>query len=70
MLINNKIIESDILERYDRKHKHPVYVDDSQRAKIRDLGVQIIEDNLLRVSERGQIMHDSEKVARILLDIL
>lgn len=70
MLINNKIIESDILERYDREHKHPVYVDDSQRAKIRELGVQIIEDNLLRVSETGQIMHDSEKVARILLDIL
>ncbi|WP_036931564.1 gluconeogenesis factor YvcK family protein [Proteocatella sphenisci] len=70
MLINNKMIDNVILERYDKENKHPVYADDEQRVKIQELGVQIIEDNLLKVSGTGQIVHDSEKVAKILLDIL
>lgn len=70
MLINNKDIDTSILKRYEEENKRPIIIDDDQRAKINAIGVKIIEDNFLKISELNQIMHDSEKVAKILLDII
>lgn len=70
MLINNEMIDLEILKKYDKENKHPVFADDLQREKIKELGVEIIEENLFKISEMGQIVHDSEKVAKILLDLL
>lgn len=70
MLINNESIETEILLRYEQEHKKPVIVDDEQRNKIKAMGIDIVEENLLKISELNQVMHDSEKVARILLSII
>lgn len=70
MLINNKAVEPSILKRYEQEKKTPVLIDDVQRASIKAMGVDIIEDNFLVISELNQIMHNSEKVAKVLLDII
>lgn len=70
MLVNNQSIGEEHRERYSEEHKYQIKVDDEQRAKIGALGVKLIEDSIITVSELGQVMHDSEKVASLILKLI
>lgn len=70
MLVNNQIIGEKNKERYLEEHKTQIQLDDGQRAKIEALGVKLIEENIITVSELGQVMHDSEKVASLVLKLI
>lgn len=69
VLVNNKKIVGDVAEKYNEENKSQVLFDDIQRYKFNSLGVTIIEDDFAKVTDYGHIVHDSEKVSKVVLGL-
>ena len=61
--VNTQIIPKSILERYEETHSYPVKLD---IAKIREKGCEVLNGGMLKLD--GQVRHDPEKLAKIVLD--
>ncbi len=62
VLVNVQPVPADLLERYAAEGAHPVRVD---RAKVRALGPQVVEADLLYC--QGYVRHDAAKLAAAIL---
>lgn len=63
VIANNGIIPEDIESRYLKEGSKLVELD---RDKIKSLGVEIVEDNLVKIT-KGYVKHDSEYLAEIIM---
>ena len=63
VIANNGIIPEDIESRYLKEGSKLVELD---RDKIKSLGVEIVEDNLVKIT-KGYVKHDSEYLAEIIV---
>lgn len=61
--INTQLIPESLLERYRETNSYPVERD---LAKIRELGYEIVEGEILKLD--GQVRHDSAKLAKEVID--
>ncbi len=64
MIINNSVIGEGTLERYRGEQAIPVF---SNRAEIAAMGIKLVEADL--VSDSDLAWHDSDKLARVILEI-
>ena len=63
VIANNGVIPEDIESRYLKEGSKLVELD---REKIKTLGVEIVEDNLVKIT-KGYVKHDSEYLAEIIM---
>jgi uncharacterized cofD-like protein len=64
ILINNRMPSTEMLKRYEAEHAGLVQID---HAKLRDLGINIVERDLL--AEDGVIRHDPDRLAAAVLEM-
>jgi len=64
ILLNNGIPSDDMLKPYEAEHAALIEID---RDRLRELGMNIVERNLL--TQDGMIRHDPDKLARAVLDM-
>lgn len=69
-VINTTDISERIQRNYDKEEKRLLYPSAEDIQKINEIGVQTIVGDFSKETEYGAIMHDSEKVADIVLKLL
>lgn len=65
MLVNSQALPVELVERYRREDAHPVQY---QRKRIEDMGIKLIEKDLLGVGEVA--WHDPQRLAKTLIEVL
>lgn len=70
VLLNTQVISKKIEDNYDREDKYILYPEHDDIRKINALGIQTIVGDFIVETQYGAIMHDSEKVVKIILEIL
>lgn len=66
VISNNQPIEENILKRYHDEGQTPLFLDKDQRKNIRNLGITVVEKNLITVKDE-LLMHDSDKIAKTIM---
>ncbi len=68
VIVNNKYIDIDVQDRYKKLEKsEPVIVDNKN---VEELGVELIEDNVVSYNENRQVRHNSMKTAFLIFSYL
>lgn len=70
VLLNNRSISEQAKDNYRKEEKQFLYAQEEDIIKINRLGIQTIRGDFVVETEYGAIMHDSEKVSKIILSIL
>ena len=70
LLLNNRSISEQAKDNYRKEEKQFLYAQEEDIIKINRLGIQTIRGDFVVETEYGAIMHDSEKVSKIILSIL
>lgn len=70
VVINTADISEKIQENYDREEKTILYPSTEDIQRINEIGVQTILGHFAKETEYGAIMHDSEQVAHVVLQLL
>jgi len=69
ILVNSKLAGEDTLEKYKKENSEPVLLDSYQRKIIKEMDIEIIEENFLEI-EKQYIKHDSDKISLIITKII
>ncbi len=69
IFVNNKLADNDTLDKYKKEKSEPVLLDNHQRKIIKDLNIEIIEEDFLEV-EKQYIKHDSDKISLLITKII
>jgi len=64
-VVNSRVISQELLEKYQQDNSFPVLIDID---KIRHAGYRVIEGDL--VNSLDYVRHDSEKLAKIVVDLI
>lgn len=64
-IVNTAGVPKDLLTRYQQENAYPVRVDSE---KIKELGITVIEAEVVSVED--YVRHDSEKLARVVIDLI
>lgn len=70
VVLNNHSISKEAKDNYRREEKRFLYAQIEDIVKINQLGIQTIRGDFVIETEYGAIMHDSEKVSKIISSIL
>lgn len=65
VIVNTGVIPPTMVTKYAKEEAHPVPAD---IAKIRSLGYEVVEDNI--VSVKDMVRHNSRRVSKLILDIV
>jgi uncharacterized cofD-like protein len=65
-IVNSQQISKELRKRYQQENAYPILVD---IAKIRTMGYQVIEDDLV-TTHNNLVRHNSKKLARIILSLV
>lgn len=68
VLLNSQRIPQDVKERYEEDNKFEVCTTEDEQREIEQLGIKVINHDMVKVTEIGHIIHDNEKVAQIIFE--
>ena len=68
LIVNNEILSEDIFDKYRKDGAQQVLLDESQNKILSDMGIKIIEDNLVEV-KKNYIRHDAKHIASIIVNL-
>ena len=68
VIVNNEILPDEIFEKYKKDGAKQVLLDELQNKELNDMGIKIIEDNLVEV-KKNYIRHDAEHMAGIIVKL-
>lgn len=69
VLINEEIVPEKASEHYKKEGQQQILMDGKQARVIRDKGIVITKAKFLKITDKNQVIHDSEKIAKIVMDI-
>lgn len=69
-LINDKRIGEQVRNEYAKDHKFEVVLDKEERKKIEDMGIKVLSGDFLKVTDFGHIIHDADKVSKVIFETL
>jgi uncharacterized cofD-like protein len=69
VFVNNKLAEESILIKYKKEKSEPVLLDGNQRKIIKDMNIELVEEDFLEV-EKQYIKHDSDKLGLLITKII
>lgn len=70
MLINSQHIEENIKKQYEEDHKFEVLFTEEQNKEVEKFGTQVVCADMVKITEIGHIIHDNDKVAKIIFDMI
>ena len=70
ILINSQRIGESVREQYEDDHKFEVLSTPQENAEIEKRGTKVICADMAKVTEIGHIIHDTDKVAKIIFDTI
>ncbi|MGL5695093.1 MAG: gluconeogenesis factor YvcK family protein [Peptostreptococcaceae bacterium] len=68
VIVNNEILPKDVFEKYKKDGAKQVLLDEAQNKVLNDMGIKIIEDNLVEV-KKNYIRHDAKHMANIIVNL-
>lgn len=68
VIVNNEILPSEILSRYEQDGAKQVLIDKEQREVLKDMGAKTIEKNLIEV-KNNYIRHDAKCISDIVVSL-
>lgn len=67
VIVNNGIIDTKIIEKYEKDFSYPIPYDNSDIEYLKNSNIKVIETPLVRV-KNGVIRHDADKLAQIIFN--
>ncbi len=64
ILVNSKEISKEAKEQYEAEHKFQVKLDAAQIESFKALGIELLVDDFLKITEIGHIVHESDRVSQ------
>ena len=68
VIVNNEILPEDIFDKYRKDGAEQVLLDEIQNKVLIDMGIKVIEDNLVEV-KKNYIRHDAKHIANIIVNL-
>ncbi|MGL5438868.1 MAG: gluconeogenesis factor YvcK family protein [Filifactoraceae bacterium] len=69
ILVNETIVPKKVEEKYINENQIQVLIDGKQASEIRKKGIVITKAKFLKINDKNQVIHDTEKVSKIIMDI-
>ncbi|MGL5328895.1 MAG: gluconeogenesis factor YvcK family protein [Peptostreptococcaceae bacterium] len=68
IIVNNEILPKNVFEKYKKDGAKQVLLDEVQNKELKEMGIKVIEDNLVEV-KKNYIRHDAKHMANIIVNL-
>ena len=68
VIVNNEILPENVFEKYKKDGAEQVLLDEVQRKDLNNMGIKVIQDNLVEV-KNNYIRHDAKHIANIIINL-